>query len=246
MASKVGAKIIVDTSVLAGHVDKKNGITWGLPDDSPPVQRAKWLGGKDKEEDLLLALDLGAGGIRRQWMGYRTYTTDIRADSKPDYVQDTRWLNLPDGHFDLVASSHHLEHIPRWEQERVWGEVFRVCKPVGAIEHTVPSLEWAAAKIADGQADEHVFNVLYGAQESHGYERQFNLHYFGYTKEVARALAEGAGFVNVTCTDWTDTPELGYNLVIRGTKPGKTEPSESLPVAEEIPVSEAVATGGAA
>jgi predicted SAM-dependent methyltransferase len=127
-----------------------------------------------------------------------------------------------------VASSHHLEHIPRWEQEVVWREVFRVCKPGGRIEHTVPSLEWAAAKIADGQADEHVFNVLYGAQESHGYERTLNLHYFGYTKSIARALAEAVGFESVVCEDWQDRPELGYNLIIRGEKP-----DEELPVATE-------------
>jgi predicted SAM-dependent methyltransferase len=179
------------------------------------------LGGKDKEEkEVKLALDLGAGGTRREWDGHKTFTTDLRADSKPDYVQDTRWLNLPDNHFDLVASSHHLEHIPRWDQEKVWKEVFRICKPGGKIEHIVPSIEWAAAKVLDGQADEHVFNVLYGAQEAHGYARELNLHYFGYTKVIAKALAEKAGFVDVTCEDWNDRPELGYNLIIRGTKPG--------------------------
>jgi len=223
LAGKAGAKIMVDTSVLAGHYDKHTGITWGMPEDSPPAQRAKWLKGKDKEEagDLKLALDLGAGGTRREWDGHRTYTTDLRADSKPDYVQDSRFLNLPDNHFDLVASSHHLEHIPRWEQETVWQQIFRVCKPGGRIEHIVPSVEWAAWKIVDGSMDEHVLNVLYGAQEQHGYARELNLHYFGYTAAIGKALAEAAGFVDVTTEDWrTEGKEtLGYNLVIRGTKP---------------------------
>ncbi len=223
LAEKAGCKIIVDTSVLAGHIDKRTGVTWGLPEDSPPVQRARWLQNKDKEPDTKLALDLGAGGHKRSWPGHKTYTTDIRADAKPDYVQDTLWLNLPSGHFDLVASSHHLEHIGRWDQERAWGEVWRVCKPGGSIEHIVPSLEWAAHKIADGCVDEHVLNVLYGAQEQHGYARQYNLHYFGYTKDIAVALAEQAGFVGVTCEDWRDTPSLGYNLVIRGNKPAAVE-----------------------
>lgn len=295
LAAKVGCQILVDTSVLAGHIDKRTGITWGLPEDSPPVQRAKWIRGEDRDksrfqvikadtgdgcwvcdvgktggvqawlhrdgwkpylylpgdpnsrsgvwatredaeaalkasgviaEPLKLALDLGAGGTRRSWPGHKTYTTDLRADSKPDYVQDTRWLNLPNDHYDLVASSHHMEHIPRFEQERAWGECFRVCKPGGAIEHIVPSGDWVAAKIADGQMDEHVMNVLYGAQESHGYERELNLHYFLYTKDLAKALAEAAGFADVRCEDWRDRPELGYNLIVRGTKP--------LPMAEEV------------
>lgn len=264
LASQVGAKIIVDTSVLAGHVDKQKGITWGLPVDSPPVQRAKWLAKDDQKEQVecplcsyqttsegfgggwqcpeckgtgkidkpvKIALDLGAGGVRRQWPGYKTYTTDLRADAKPDYVQDTRWLNLPNNHFDLIASSHHLEHIPRWDQEVAWNEIYRVTKPGGKIEHTVPSIEWAAAKIQDGLVDEHVMNVLYGAQESHGYARELNLHYFGYTKDVAKALAELVGFVNVTCEDWRDHPEQGYNLIIRGEKPIS---DDDLPFADEI------------
>ena len=234
LAAKVDVKIVVDTSVLAGHIDKARGITFGLPEYTPPALRAKWHGGKDaKEADgQKLALDLGAGGTRRHWDGYRTYTTDIRADAKPDYVQDTRWLNLPDGHFDLVASSHHLEHIGRWEQERAWAEIFRVCKPGGTIEHIVPSIEWAAAKIADGCIDEHVLNVLYGAQEAHGYERQFNLHYFGYTKAVAAALAQQAGFTDIVCQDWRDRPELGYNLVIRGNKPAAPDAETKEPATE--------------
>lgn len=220
---KLGAKILVDTSVLAGHVDKKSGITWGLPEDSPPVQRAKWLTKKDRSEagELKLALDLGAGGHRREWPGHRTYTTDIRPESKPDYCQDTLKLNLPDDHFDLVASSHHLEHLGRWDQEKAWAEIFRVCKPGGRIEHVVPSVEWAAAKIMDGQCDSHCLDVLYGAQEQHGYARQYNLHYFGYTKEIGIALAEQAGFVDVAATDWRDEGNEGavYNLTITGRKP---------------------------
>ncbi len=42
-------QIMVDTSVLAGHIDKNTGITWGLPEYSPPVVRARWLKDRDKE-----------------------------------------------------------------------------------------------------------------------------------------------------------------------------------------------------
>jgi SAM-dependent methyltransferase len=229
-ARQVGVKILVDTSVLAGHQDKRTGTIYGLSPNSPPVQRAKWLTSKDKEEadEEKLALDLGAGGTRRQWPGYKTYTLDIRPDSKPDYCQDTRQLNFPDGHWDLIASSHHLEHIGRWDQETVWREMARVLKPGGTMEHIVPSLDWAGRKLAEGEIDEHVLNVLYGAQEAHGYAREFNLHYFGYTKDVARALAEQAGLVDVECEDWRDRPELGYNLVLRAKKPALVEPSATM------------------
>ena len=259
-AEKVGVKIMVDTSVLAGHIDKTTGITWGLPDDSPPVRRAKWLRDRDREEngrrlcpacqgqgklkepspgtedyeckrcngtgklegELKIALDIGFGGHKREWPGYKTYTTDIRVECKPNYVQDTLHLNLPDNHFDLTASSHHLEHIGRWDQEQAWSEIYRVTKPGGLTEHIVPNLEWAAAKMADGQIDEHVLNVIYGAQEAHGYEARYNLHFFGYTKAVAKALAETAGFVDVEVTDWRDKEEYAYEILIRGKKPEVT------------------------
>ncbi len=145
---EANCKILVDTSVLAGHQDISTGQVFGLPHDSRPVQGAKWLKATDEYKDELKALDLGAGSLKRSWDGYKTYSTDIRAGIGVDYVQDTRHLNLPAEHFDLVASSHHLEHIPRWEQEEVWKQIALIVKPGGKIEHIVPSGEWAAAKIA--------------------------------------------------------------------------------------------------
>lgn len=226
---EAGAKILVDTSVLCGHQNFESGQIFGLPSDSGPVNRAKWLKKPEGYEAEMKALDLGAGEHKRTCDGYTTYSTDIRPGIGVDYVQDTRHLNLPAEHFDLVASSHHLEHIPRWEQESVWAQIFQVTKPGGHIEHIVPSLDWAGAKLAEGVCDEHVMNVLYGAQEAHGYDRQFNLHYFGYTKAVAKALAENAGYVDVTCEDYRDNPDLGYNLVIKGRKPEKNAHADDQP-----------------
>lgn len=228
LARQVDAKIMVDTSVLAGHIDKNSGITWGLPQDSPPVKRAHWLkADTDEDGEKLLALDVGCGESHRTWDGYVTCRLDIRPEVSPDYCQDTRYLNLPDNHFHLVASSHHLEHIGRWDQERVWQELYRVCKPGGRTEHVVPSIEWAATKIVQREVDGPVLDVLYGAQEAHGYARDFNTHYFGYTGEIGKALAEQAGFVDVTVEDWRDTEALGYNLIIRGRKPKEDEHADS-------------------
>lgn len=237
---EVGAKILVDTSVLCGHIDNSTGRIYGLPDDSPPVKRAFWVrNGWDKEPEkqdadnppLRRALDIGAGEHKRSWDGYKTYSTDIREGVGVDFIQDTLSLNLPDESFDLVASSHHLEHLPRTEQENVWRQMFRICKTGGKIEHVVPSLDWAGAMIYDGVVDEHVFNVLYGAQETHGYKREWNLHYFGYTKGIATALAAATGFTEIECRDWRDDETLGYNLVIRGVKP---DASNIQPKVEEL------------
>lgn len=220
---EAGAKIMVDSSVYCGHQDIATGRLYALPLDSPPVLRAKgWLDfhGKDKDDpEIKRALDIGAGDTRRTWEAHRTFTTDIREGVGADYVQDTRWLNLPDEHFDLVASSHHLEHIGRADQERVWSEMFRILKPGGKMEHIVPNVSWAAQMICDGNVDEHVMNVLYGAQEAHGYARELNTHFFAYTPETARALAETCGLVNVEIVTYRDDPDLFYNMIIKGKKP---------------------------
>lgn len=230
------AKIMADTSVLCGHQDIDTGVVYGLREDCAPFLRAHWHPSNIEDLDTLkLAIDLGAGGVRRIWEGYRTYTLDLRPGDNTDYVQDLRWLNLPDNHFDLVASSHTLEHIPRWEQERVWGEIFRICKQEGKLEIYVPNVLWAAQKMVDGEEDAHVQNVLYGAQEQHGYERELNTHFFGYTPMLAQALAENAGFVDVEVKTWIDDENLRYNILLTGVKPTMVVKTEASKEEDEDP-----------
>jgi SAM-dependent methyltransferase len=254
---EAGAKILVDTSVLAGHILNSTGQIFGLLDDSPPVRNAWWLRRRcqhgqlvprhdpdDRDgrcaccgkvvgangacvpcrdgEPLKRALDLGAGDGQRHWDGYQTITTDLRPDVGADFVMDTRKLNFPDDEFDLVASSHHLEHLGRFEQEAVWREMARVLKPGGRMEHVVPNLQWAGRKLANGEDDADTLNVLYGAQETHGYDRDLNTHYFGYTPAIARAMAEEvAELEGVEVRTYEDDETLGYNLIVTGTKPAR-------------------------
>lgn len=230
-------QILVDTSVLAGHVDRKTGICYGLPGDCSPIERAMWMplpdgSGRRKDrvaadkDGKLIAIDLGAGESRREWEGYVTYTLDSRKDSGADYCQPMEALNLPPDHYDLVASRHAFEHVARFDQERLWQQAFMICKPGGKIEIIVPNVEWAAAKIQAGEFDLHVMNVLYGGQEgSPGLPREENTHKFGYTPKIARALAEGAGFVDVEIADFRSNPELCYHLILKARKPAP-EPTD--------------------
>ena len=88
------------------------------------------------------------------------------------------------------------------------------------MEHIVPNIEWASEKIVAGEMDGHVLNVLYGAQEAQGYERELNTHYFGYTPAIARAMAEEiAGLIDVEVRTYHQDEALGYNMMIVGEKP---------------------------
>ena len=95
----------------------------------------------------------------------------------------------------------------------------RILKPGGIMEHVVPNVQWAAGHLIDDTADEHVFNVLYGAQESHEYDRALNTHYFGYTPSIARALAESCGLEDITIRDYRDDPAMQWDLIVSGRKP---------------------------
>lgn len=224
---EIGGFICVDTSVLAGHINNQTGQIFGLPNDSPPVERAKWLRfGKpeepEEEREVKKALDLGAGRDRRTWDGHQTFTSDIRPEAEPDYVMDTRLLNLPDESFDLVASSHHLEHFGRYEQPKLWEEMFRVLKPGGRMEHVIPNLVWAGWKLANGEYDDltAILDVLYGSQEAGGIPREWNTHYTGYVPELAKAAAEKVGLVDVEVKTYKERPELGFSMILTGRKPG--------------------------
>jgi SAM-dependent methyltransferase len=218
------AKILVDTGVLCGHQNIATGKMYGLLPETMPIQRAKWMShheGKDPAtmQGLKKAIDIGAGPERRSWEGHWTYTMDIRAGADVDYVQDALAMNLPDNHFDLVASSHFIEHIGRWDQEKLWDEMWRILKPGGRMEHVVPNIQWAAGNIMDGCVDEHVMNVLYGAQEAHDYARGYNTHYFGYTPDIALAMCERLQMRDIRIRTFKSAPELGYNMIISAVKP---------------------------
>jgi hypothetical protein len=79
--SEAGAKILVDTSVLAGHIHHGTGQIFGLLNDSPPIKRCPWMGKGKVKRGLKKCLDVGAGDTKREWDGYRTYTLDIRPDT---------------------------------------------------------------------------------------------------------------------------------------------------------------------
>jgi len=152
-------------------------------------------------------LDIGSGGNPYQTDEGTVITVDIREDVKPDYVCDVRCLPFETGHFDIVFSSHTLEHFGRNEFDAVLDEWLRVLKPDGELRIVLPNIAWAAEQIGNGIINNDVLNVLYGQQEY-----RENFHRMGYTPEMLRQMLEGRGF------KITDMHLDGYNILCKASK----------------------------
>ena len=170
--------IYADASVICRHWDPIKRIAYTLPKDSKPMKKPK-IGDK-------AILDLGCGHLHWEFHDEGTATrVDIREECEPDYRCDLRSLPFGDNQFDIVFSSHTLEHFSREEFPKVIAEWLRVMKMDGELRLIVPDLAWAAKRLleSDGELDTDTLNVFYGSQE---YEQNF--HKNGFT--LKRLTAE--------------------------------------------------------
>lgn len=199
-------RIMADGGLLCDHWDNARGIAYSLPKGSKPYQRTTLPVNQKK------IVDLGCGAEEDS---YHTdegtvVRVDIREDVKPDYRMDLRKLSFADEAFDIVWSSHTLEHFPRAEFDMVVDEMVRILKKDGELRLLLPNLEWAAQHIMNGEVDINVMNVLYGAQT---YEENF--HKVGFTPKMIEQLLRQKGFVkfdwqfkdyHMFCRAWINPP----------------------------------------
>ena len=196
-------RICCDASVICRHWDAIGNKVYDLPADSYPVtgvlEVADKLNGQEKK-----IVDIGCGPIYNDFNGIKPIRVDIREDVNPDYRLDVRHLTpLENEDFDVVFSSHVLEHISRNEVESTLDEWIRILKPDGELRLVLPNIKWAAERIMNNEVDHHVMNVLYGAQS---YPTDF--HYNGFTPETIVAMLKSRGFIEI------NTAEEGYNLIV--------------------------------
>lgn len=197
VSEKTEYKIFCDASIICDHEDVFSGKKYTLPSGTLPTRVAA-SGAKN-------AIDIGAGPITREIEGITPIRVDIREDCNPDYRCDVRNLPFGDESFDIVFSSHVLEHFNRAEWKDILKEWLRLVTRQGKIILNLPNIAWAAHRIAvDHIIDDHVLNVLYGQQS---YSHDF--HYNGLTPErVEEALKEN-GFVMTG-----PAVQDGYNMTI--------------------------------
>jgi predicted SAM-dependent methyltransferase len=120
------------------------------------------------------------------------------------------------GEFDVVYTSHTLEHVYPHEVQRALGEFRRVLRDGGTVLIMVPNLE-------DVRPTEDVvyvsaagpvtgLDMIYGMRRLVA-ENPYMAHHTGFTPATLRGELEQAGFVNVVCN-----PVAGYNLFGGGRK----------------------------
>lgn len=200
-----GWGVMADGGILCTHWDNSKGIPFELPQNSKPFRSVMKKGEKK-------VVDLGCGQLKDS---YKTdegevLRVDWREDVNPDYRCDLRKLPFADNYFDIVFSSHTLEHFCPSEVGEVLDEWIRIMKKGGELRLILPNLEWAAQQIVNKEIDNNVWNVLYGAQT---YEENF--HKSGFTKETLELLLAQRGFkefewrfngYHMLCRSWKEKP----------------------------------------
>ena len=172
-------KIYCDASILCEHHDVYSGKVYTLPHGSNPTLKKDTQGKKR-------AVDIGCGAVDRttDFPDYDLTRVDISEVCKPDYRCDVRNMPFANNSFDLVFSSHVLEHFDRNSTKDVLGEWLRVLKPDGELILVLPDIEWAFKNIEKQEKD--AVNVLYGGQTSN-----YDYHYNGFWQDkLEKLLAE--------------------------------------------------------
>jgi len=212
-------KIMADGGILPDHWDAKTGTPYNLPPTAKPFHREEVPIGTKK------IVDLGCGLAETE--SYKTaegpvLRVDIREEVKPDYRCDLRQLPFGTNEFDIVWSSHTLEHFARTEVPKVLDEWIRILKPEGELRLLLPNIEWAAKHILNKEVDADVLNVLYGAQT---YSENF--HKMGFTTNIVEQLLAERGFIKFV---WDFH---NYHMFIRA---WRIEPPESVAASQVNPL----------
>lgn len=193
--------IYADGSLICGHMDIATGKIYSLPPDSYPMRR---VGVKKRKKKII---DLGCGENKYKSDEGEVIGCDIREEVKPDYRIDLHILPFETNQFDIVYSSHTLEHFGRDEVESVLDEWVRILKPGGEFRLVIPNIAWAAEQIVAGNMSFDVLNVLYGQQEY-----KTNFHKMGFIPQMIEDMFRARGLtIKARRLD-------GYNIILVAVK----------------------------
>ncbi len=174
-----GFEVWCDTAIQCGHVDINTGKIYGMPENAPqaiPGSRIPKIGKKR-------IANLGSGHQSPFFAEGRAITFDVREECKPDVRCDLRQIPERDQSFDIVFSSHTLEHFGLYEVPRILMEWLRILKVGGELRLIVPNLAYPAQRAIQDKLTEHDMWVYYGQQS---YPENF--HKSGFTPKLLENL----------------------------------------------------------
>lgn len=230
-ARKLGYQVWADTGVQGLHYDKNNNVFYSMPQGAPQATAA-WEILPPGQKSIA---DIGSGPVSPYMLDEGKVTSfDIREDMKPDVVCDVRHLPVPDQTFDIVYSSHTLEHFSWRAVDKVLKEWCRVLKVGGELRLVVPNLRHVAQRILDDAIYPTDMWVLYGEQD---YPKNF--HAVGFTPNSLKGIVESLGIfedIQIKEGEWQGPPNANsWNLQLKATKVKHPEIDNITP--EDIDVS---------
>jgi ubiquinone/menaquinone biosynthesis C-methylase UbiE len=164
------------------------------------------------------ALHVGCGGHKLpEWLPgeWQEVSLDINENCNPDIVASITDMGQIGG-YDLVYSSHCLEHLFPWEVDQALRECYRVLNPKGALLLLVPDLEGVAP------TNEPLFTAdcgpVTGRDMYYGHAESIKLNPFmqhktGFVKATLEEALRAAGFETVVVNRIKD-----YNLMGGGVR----------------------------
>lgn len=190
-------KICADSTILCDHVDVYTKKVYRLQPGSLPFRKFSPSGKS--------ILDIGCGPVHFDFKEEGDpVRVDIREECNPDYRCDVRQLPFANEQFDIVFSSHVLEHFSRDSWHSILREWLRVLKFGGQLRLVLPDIRWAAEQICAGNFSTDVYNVLYGAQSN-----PYDFHYNGFSKRpLISYLQEVHNLVLI------GEESQGYNMIL--------------------------------
>jgi len=144
-------------------------------------------------------------------------------------IDITSQMPLPDQSFDLIYSSHLVEHIHRAEFSTFLGECHRILKPGGRNIIATPGLESMCKAIydpdnSDGQLLLERSGQYYGEDNQTG-AHFFNLefrdfgHRFLYDNDLVASMAQSAGYASVEEVGNFEVPDAAICQYLKSKKP---------------------------
>ena len=176
------------------------------------------------KEKTLLHLGCGPSTIKTAVFAedlkkYKEYRFDIDKKYDPDICGDiTDLSNVPDKTFDVVFTSHTVEHIDFYKVIPTIKQFLRVIKDDGFVRIVVPNLQSLGEKLIEGSLLETLYesdagpinclDIIYGHSASILRNGDFMRHKTGFTKKSFSDLLTDQKITNFTIED------NQFNLII--------------------------------